>query len=95
MYRFLIIFLLLPSVAFGSPESEQCRDLVVVNKYFEAFNFCHKAAEQGHIDAQFNLGLMFSKGLGVAQDYKEAVLNGSEKLRSKGCRCTANSRTLS
>ena len=30
-------------------------------------------AEQGHRDAQFNLGNMYSYGLGVPQDYKEAV----------------------
>ena len=30
-------------------------------------------AEQGHVDAQFNLGLMYSNGWGVLQDYKEAV----------------------
>jgi TPR repeat protein len=31
------------------------------------------AAAQGHADAQFNLGLMFSNGRGVAQDDAEAV----------------------
>ncbi len=30
-------------------------------------------AEQGDADAQFNLGLMYSKGQGVPQDYAEAV----------------------
>jgi hypothetical protein len=32
-----------------------------------------KAAEQGDAGAQYNLGLMFAKGKGVPQDYKEAV----------------------
>ena len=32
-----------------------------------------KAAEQGNIAAQFNLALMYAKGLGVSQDYQEAV----------------------
>jgi len=32
-----------------------------------------KAAKQGDSDAQFKLGLMFSKGKSVAQDYAEAV----------------------
>ena len=31
------------------------------------------AAAQGRAEAQFNLGLMFSNGQGVAQDYVEAV----------------------
>ena len=30
-------------------------------------------AEQGNVDAQFNLGLMYEKGRGVPQDYAEAV----------------------
>lgn len=32
-----------------------------------------KAAEQGDAMAQFNLGVMYNTGLGVAQDYKQAV----------------------
>ena len=31
------------------------------------------AAEQGETDAQNNLGMMYAKGHGVAQDYQEAV----------------------
>jgi len=30
-------------------------------------------AEQGHADAQYNLGLMYVKGEGVPQDYKTAM----------------------
>ena len=30
-------------------------------------------AEQGIAEAQYNLGLIYSKGQGVAPDYKEAV----------------------
>ena len=32
-----------------------------------------KAAEQGDVDAQFNLGVMYEQGKGVAQDDKQAV----------------------
>jgi len=31
-----------------------------------------KAAEQGEVDAQFNLGFAYGKGQGVPQDYTEA-----------------------
>ncbi len=31
------------------------------------------AADQGYANAQFNLGVMYEKGEGVTQDYKEAV----------------------
>jgi TPR repeat protein len=30
------------------------------------------AAEQGNADAQYNLGVLFSKGQGVVQDFKKA-----------------------
>lgn len=30
-------------------------------------------AEQGHATAQFNLGLVYSEGRGVPQDYREAI----------------------
>jgi TPR repeat protein len=30
-------------------------------------------AEQGHVDAQFNLGLFYMNGWGVPQDYKQAL----------------------
>jgi TPR repeat protein len=33
----------------------------------------HKAAEQGHAEAQYNLGVNYGKGQGVPQDYSEAV----------------------
>ena len=42
-----------------------------------------KAAEQGFEDAQFNLGLMYSQGKGVLQDYKEA-LKWYRKAAEKG-----------
>jgi tetratricopeptide (TPR) repeat protein len=32
-----------------------------------------KAAEDGHADAQYMLGVMYAKGMGVEQDYKEAA----------------------
>jgi len=42
-------------------------------KYKEAAKWYRKAAEQGHVEAQTNLGVMCSKGRWVEQDYKEAV----------------------
>ena len=32
-----------------------------------------KAAEQGHAEAQYSLGVAYSKGIGVAKDYEQAV----------------------
>jgi len=39
----------------------------------EAFSYFRNEAQRGDADAQFTLGKMYSKGVGVAQDYKEAV----------------------
>ncbi len=37
------------------------------------FDAVKKAAEQGHVDAQYNLGIMYANGEGVPQDYAEAA----------------------
>jgi len=41
--------------------------------YAKAMHWYRKAADQGDAPAQCNLGLMYSKGTGVAQDYNEAM----------------------
>lgn len=46
----------------------QANDLPLAYKEFRA------SADEGHADSQFNVALMFEKGLGVAKDEKEAVL---------------------
>jgi TPR repeat protein len=59
----------------------------------------HKAAEQGHADAQFNLGWCFMYGQGVAKDPVEAVMwyckaaeQGHSDARDAIERFTCNSR---
>jgi DNA polymerase-3 subunit epsilon len=44
----------------------------VMQSYDKALHWLRKAAEQGHIKAQTHLGLMYSRGEGVAQDDVEA-----------------------
>ena len=39
----------------------------------EVIRMWHMAADQGHAEAQFSLGLMYNNGHGVKQDYHEAV----------------------
>ena len=41
--------------------------------YVESAKWYRKAAEQGHANAQHNLGNRYRKGEGVTQDYAEAV----------------------
>jgi TPR repeat protein len=45
----------------------------VAKDLVEAVKWHHKAAKQGHADAQFNLGMRFKNGQGVAKDPVEAV----------------------
>jgi TPR repeat protein len=39
----------------------------------KAFKWYKMAAEQGHVSAQLNLGVMYNQGSGVKQDYAEAA----------------------
>ena len=45
----------------------------VQQDYKEAAKWYRLAAEQGDVDAQYNLALVYDQGKGVQQDYKEAV----------------------
>ncbi len=38
----------------------------------EAFEWCQKAAQQGYINAQYQLGQMYFEGIGVEENYEEA-----------------------
>lgn len=40
--------------------------------YEQAVDFWQKAAENGHVEATYNLGCMYASGRGVKQDYKKA-----------------------
>jgi TPR repeat protein len=46
----------------------QANNLPLAHKEFR------EAAENGHIDSQFNLALMYEKGIGVSKDEKEAII---------------------
>ena len=63
--------LLLASILLLSSNAFACYDGSLSNR--ANFDNCLTEAEQGFTGAQYNLGLMYDKGQGVAQDYKEAV----------------------
>ena len=58
-----------------SPEeiSNQGNSLLDAGKYGEAVQCFRLAAEQGVIDAQYNMGVCYYHGLGVEQNTTEAV----------------------
>ena len=39
----------------------------------EAVKWYRMAAENGHVKAQYNLGVIYYKGQGIEQDYNEAI----------------------
>jgi len=41
--------------------------------YKKAMECFRGAAEQGHVNAQYNVGVMYERGKGITQDYKEAL----------------------
>ena len=50
---------------------------IIVGFVFKpAFDSAEKGAKQGNPFEQFNLGLMYYKGRGTAQDYTKAVIGG-------------------
>jgi TPR repeat protein len=79
MYRYLtfglLTFLLSISMAvtaFGG-QYEDATAAYERGDYGEAYRLFEPLAEQGHANAQFNLGVMYYKGQGVPQDYAEAA----------------------
>ena len=52
---------------------ERCKLYYSSENYTEAFKYCKKSAEEGILEAQFNLGVMYTCGQGVKQDYFKAV----------------------
>ena len=52
----------------------------VVKDDKEAVRLYSLAAQQGHSDAQYNLGLCYRNGVGVVKDDKEAARAGRHKF---------------
>ena len=68
------VTLLLASGGVGySQDLEKAWEAYEKGDYATALREYSVLAEQGHAKAQKNLGVMYAKGEGVRQDYKEAV----------------------
>ncbi|PMG31544.1 hypothetical protein BCU94_07345 [Shewanella sp. 10N.286.52.C2] len=77
MFRCLLISLvLLFSISRLSYASQAFDDGMAAynsQKYEKAIFLFKSAAEQGYVDAQFNLGVIYGNGQGVTKDDKQAV----------------------
>ncbi len=69
---FILSIILFPSLSHSSNSYEQCRNHFLHGQYSIAEESCLKAADDGNIDAQKWLAFLYTKGKGVAQDYKKA-----------------------
>ncbi len=72
MKKLLILLLLVPSLSWGADFE---KGLTAANQgdYATAIKEWTPLAEQGNASAQYNLGIMYSKGYGVLQNYQTAV----------------------
>ena len=74
---FISIFTLIPTFAQTQEEikewSQKGYDLITQGNYTEAAKWFRKAADQGHADAQYGLGMFYNEGIGVPKNYTEAV----------------------
>ena len=66
----LVLFSIVVLLIYLVGQSFFASDVDVVARHVEELK---KIANQGDIDAQFNLGFMYDAGKGVPQDYKKAV----------------------
>ncbi|WEE01003.1 tetratricopeptide repeat protein [Taylorella equigenitalis] len=53
--------------------SQKGTELYKQQKYEEAFEYLKPAADQGQVQAQVAVGVMYLKGLGVPKNYDEAT----------------------
>lgn len=104
MKNLILMMLLLVSSACNSTAFEDGISLYKSGSYKEAYALWEPLAKGGDAEAQLNLGIMYSKGVGVIQDDKEAAVwflksaelgNGSAQLHlglmySKGIGVTKN-----
>jgi TPR repeat protein len=68
-----LLVLFAPFPAHGSDSFALCRTLFQQGQYAMAVSSCTEAAEKGNLDAQLWLGLIYTKGKGVPQDYARAL----------------------
>ncbi len=81
MRRLILIIAICAGVLWGCPIGDDVGDKAAYDRanavykrgdYAEAVKWFHKAAEQGHGSAQYNLGLAYMEGKGVPEDYVRA-----------------------
>ena len=52
--------------------AEECKK-IIEKDYKKAFEYLKKAAEQGHVDAQYCVGVCYAGGVGVEKNLNKAI----------------------
>ncbi|HSS63457.1 MAG TPA: tetratricopeptide repeat protein [Gammaproteobacteria bacterium] len=69
-----LLILMLAPVQSSAGDFENGVDAAADGDYETALELWQPLAEAGHVDAQFNLGLMYDNGAGVARDLETAAM---------------------
>ncbi len=71
----VVLVLIVVPIWWSSREAtvSDCTTNYFNKNYIKASRWCHQAAEQGNVEAQFALGFMYERGRGVNKDDAEAV----------------------
>lgn len=72
MKRILLILPVFMVIAFAG-DFEDAHNAYEAGDYKKAVALFQKCAEQGYAPAQYNLGVMYDKGIGVKQNHTKAV----------------------
>lgn len=77
MRKSLLYLILLSQSLFGAAVASTLEDgfkAFSAGKYEEALRIWHPLAEKDNADAQYNIGIMYMKGIGVEQNDKQALI---------------------
>nr|AOG62267.1 SEL-1-like domain containing protein [uncultured organism] len=74
-FAWLVMFSLAAGVSLGAVAGDagDCENYGLVGDYKRALPACSRAAKQGDVYAQYNLGVMYANGYGVPENDREAV----------------------
>jgi uncharacterized protein len=72
LYTFIILIFVINKITFSS-DLKLAKDAYNQGNYELAFQYWEPLAIEGNANAQLGLGLLYGKGQGLLQDYKESV----------------------
>lgn len=71
--RLAIVFVAAGIIPGAAAAIKECERHFLARDYKQALSACRRAAEQGHAEAQYDLGYMYDTGAGMPENDSEAV----------------------